>query len=85
MQHFTDQSLPFILLRGTADRAGRTLKAPVCIQPGQPDGCVTLTLGYGRSRAGRVGNGLGYNAYQLRPSFALISSIFLRIDWADSP
>ena len=46
----------------------RTLETPVFILPGQPDGCVSLTLGYGRERAGRVGNRLGYNANALRPA-----------------
>jgi len=53
---------------------GRTLRAPVWIQPGQPDECITLTLGYGRSRAGRVGSGVGYNAYALRTSKAMWSA-----------
>lgn len=46
-------------------------KVPVWIQPGQPDGVVTIFLGYGRTRAGRVGTGLGYNAYEVRKSDAL--------------
>jgi MoCo/4Fe-4S cofactor protein with predicted Tat translocation signal len=41
---------------------------PVWILPGQPDDVVTITLGYGRTRAGRVANGLGYNAYDVRRS-----------------
>ena len=44
--------------------------APVWIVPGHADGAVTVTLGYGRSRAGRVGNGVGFNAYLLRHSGA---------------
>jgi len=47
---------------------GRSLRAPVWIDPGQADGCVTLHLGYGRTRAGHVGTGTGFNAYQLRTS-----------------
>lgn len=43
---------------------------PVWIQPGQPDGVVTIFLGYGRNRAGRVGSELGYNAYEVRRSDA---------------
>ena len=31
--------------------------------PGHPDDCVTVHLGYGRTRAGRVGSGAGFNAY----------------------
>ena len=44
---------------------------PAWISPGQPDDVVTIFLGYGRTRAGRVGNGLGYNAYSVRRSGAL--------------
>jgi len=42
--------------------------APVWIIPGQPDSTVTVTLGYGRKRAGRIGDGVGYDAYALRQS-----------------
>jgi molybdopterin-containing oxidoreductase family iron-sulfur binding subunit len=49
---------------------GRSLKAPVWIQPGQPEDSVTLHLGYGRTRAGRVGTGVGVSAYKLRTSAA---------------
>ncbi len=47
---------------------GRTLRAPVWITPGQPDDSITVFLGYGRTRAGRVGTSIGYNAYSLRTS-----------------
>lgn len=43
---------------------------PVWVQPGMPDDVITLTLGYGRFRTGRVGTGLGYNAYDVRRSDA---------------
>jgi MoCo/4Fe-4S cofactor protein with predicted Tat translocation signal len=49
---------------------GHTVKAPVWIQPGHADDAVTVHLGHGRSRAGRVGNGVGFNAYTLRTSEA---------------
>jgi molybdopterin-containing oxidoreductase family iron-sulfur binding subunit len=45
---------------------GRTLRVPAWVAPGQPDGAVTLYLGHGRERAGRVGTGVGANAYALR-------------------
>ncbi len=45
---------------------GRTLKAPVWIMPGQAEGSVALSLGYGRQRTGRIGEGLGVNAYAIR-------------------
>ena len=35
-----------------------------------PTSRVTVHLGYGRTRAGRVGNGVGFNAYALRTSDA---------------
>jgi MoCo/4Fe-4S cofactor protein with predicted Tat translocation signal len=40
--------------------------APVWIMPGQADATVGLSLGYGRIRSGRVGQGIGCNAYLLR-------------------
>ncbi len=43
---------------------------PAWISPGQPDDVITIFLGYGRTRAGRVGNGIGYNAYDVRKSTA---------------
>ncbi|HVV71896.1 MAG TPA: 4Fe-4S dicluster domain-containing protein, partial [Verrucomicrobiae bacterium] len=46
---------------------GRTLRAPVWIMPGQAENSITLHLGYGRSRVGRVGEGVGFSAYALRP------------------
>jgi molybdopterin-containing oxidoreductase family iron-sulfur binding subunit len=47
-------------------RAGVTVRAPVLIVPGHADGAVTVHLGYGRTRAGRVGTGVGFDAYPLR-------------------
>lgn len=49
---------------------GRKLEAPVWILPGHADGCVTVYLGYGRTAAGRVGNGRGFNAFSLQTSDA---------------
>jgi MoCo/4Fe-4S cofactor protein with predicted Tat translocation signal len=45
---------------------GRKVTGAVWIAPGQADGVITATLGYGRTRAGRVGNGGGFDAYRLR-------------------
>src|ERR1035438_4008000 len=45
---------------------GRSVTAPVWVTPGQATGSITVTLGYGRWRAGRVGTGVGFNAYELR-------------------
>jgi MoCo/4Fe-4S cofactor protein with predicted Tat translocation signal len=53
---------------------GRSVSAPVWVLPGHAEDAVTLHLGYGRTRAGRVGgNGqepVGFNAYLLRTADA---------------
>jgi molybdopterin-containing oxidoreductase family iron-sulfur binding subunit len=49
---------------------GRKVEVPYWPQPGHPDGVITLFLGYGQSKAGRVGSGTGYDAYKVRPSGA---------------
>jgi molybdopterin-containing oxidoreductase family iron-sulfur binding subunit len=49
---------------------GRAVEGPAWILPGQPEKAVTLFLGYGRRNAGRVGDGLGYDAYAIRTSAA---------------
>jgi molybdopterin-containing oxidoreductase family iron-sulfur binding subunit len=43
----------------------RTLEVPVHIQPGLHDEVLALAVGYGRESVGRVGNGIGVNAFQL--------------------
>ncbi len=49
---------------------GRKLRAPVWVLPGHADDTVTIHLGYGRTRAGRIGNDAGFNAYLLRTADA---------------
>src|SRR5579864_4285656 len=49
---------------------GKHLDLPVWIQAGHPDNSVTVFLGYGRTRSGRVGNEQGFNTYSLRTSDA---------------
>ncbi len=49
---------------------GKKVTGPVWIQAGHPDNSVTISLGYGRTRAGRVGTAQGFNAYELRTSAA---------------
>jgi len=49
---------------------GRSIEAPVLVLAEQAEGAVTLPLGYGRDGAGSVGNGIGFNAYRLRPAAA---------------
>jgi molybdopterin-containing oxidoreductase family iron-sulfur binding subunit len=49
---------------------GAKVEAPVWVVPGHVDNAVTLYLGYGRSRAGSAGTGVGVDAYKLRTSGA---------------
>ena len=51
---------------GTIDSAiveikfkGRSVKGPIFAVAGHPNDCVTVHLGFGRSNAGRIGNGTG--------------------------
>lgn len=41
------------------------VKVPVLVQPGTDDHTLALALGYGRTAAGQVGNGIGVNAFPL--------------------
>lgn len=41
------------------------VKLPVMIQPGQAPGTIGIALGYGRTKAGKVADGIGANAYPL--------------------
>jgi molybdopterin-containing oxidoreductase family iron-sulfur binding subunit len=51
-------------------QGGRTLRIPVWLAPGQAPDTLTLHLGYGRTRAGRAGNGAGFNVNVLRTTAA---------------
>ncbi|MCB2204541.1 TAT-variant-translocated molybdopterin oxidoreductase [bacterium] len=50
---------------------GHEAPMPVWTLPGQADYTVTVTLGYGRRHAGRIGTGVGFNSYRLRRSDAM--------------
>ncbi len=52
------------------DLGGRSVELPVHVLPGLEDGTVAVTLGYGRTAAGRVGDHVGTDLYRLRPSGA---------------
>jgi molybdopterin-containing oxidoreductase family iron-sulfur binding subunit len=49
---------------------GKKVKGAVWIQAGHPDNSITVFLGYGRTRAGRIGTGTGFDVYPLRTSQA---------------
>jgi len=46
----------------------RTVRVPVWLAPGHAPDTVTLLAGYGRTRAGRLGNGVGVDVNALRHS-----------------
>jgi MoCo/4Fe-4S cofactor protein with predicted Tat translocation signal len=53
---------------------GREVVAPAMMIPGHPDGVITVHLGFGRGvEAGRVGQGVGFDAYQIRTTDGLLS------------
>jgi MoCo/4Fe-4S cofactor protein with predicted Tat translocation signal len=45
---------------------GKTLTLPAFVVPGQPKGSAAVALGWGRTRAGRIGTGIGVDANALR-------------------
>ena len=53
--------------------SGRSLKLPVHVQPGLADKFVAVMLGYGRTVAGTVGTGIGFNANILMSKTSTLS------------
>jgi molybdopterin-containing oxidoreductase family iron-sulfur binding subunit len=57
------------------NQQGQSVIAPMWIMPGQPDGVITIHIGYGRRLAGNVGGHVsqdevvGFDAYKLRNSW----------------
>jgi len=49
---------------------GRKVRGPLFEVVGHPDDCLTVHLGYGRTRGGTLANGTGFNAYAIRTSDA---------------
>ena len=48
--------------------AARTLRGPARIREGQADGVIAVTLGTAAPEPARIGNGIGFDAYELRRS-----------------
>ena len=44
---------------------------PMWISPGQPDDVITLFMGYGRAKTGKIGTDIGYNAFDVRRTDAM--------------
>lgn len=76
-----ERGIPFVTTRGTnmssdlvrlTYQGGEIAKpVPMWITPGQPDDVITIFTGYGRARAGRIGSGIGYNAYDVMRTDAM--------------
>jgi MoCo/4Fe-4S cofactor protein with predicted Tat translocation signal len=49
---------------------GQTLKLPVWVLPGTAEDTIVVHFGYGRRKAGRVGTGIGVDAFPMRTSAA---------------
>ncbi len=45
---------------------GQSIEAVVYVLPGQPDGSLSLAVGYGRKNLGAISEGIGCDAYALR-------------------
>jgi molybdopterin-containing oxidoreductase family iron-sulfur binding subunit len=58
---------------------GLRIEAPAWVTPGEAARTVSVSLGYGRTRAGRVGTGVGFNANALRWSDAPWEGADLRV------
>jgi molybdopterin-containing oxidoreductase family iron-sulfur binding subunit len=52
----------------TITSGNRELDVPVWIVPGHAKDSITVSVGYGRTQAGQLGTGAGFNTYALRES-----------------
>jgi MoCo/4Fe-4S cofactor protein with predicted Tat translocation signal len=55
--------------------SGRKVEGPVWVLPGHADESLTVHFGYGRTRAGKVGDQVGFNAYALSTTSARTHAI----------
>jgi Fe-S-cluster-containing dehydrogenase component len=53
---------------GELVKLANSVTGPAWIVPGQADESLLIHLGYGRTRVGKIGNEVGFNAYKLRNS-----------------
>jgi len=51
--------------KATITANGKSITVPVLVQPGQAPGTIGVPVGYGRTKAGKVADNLGENAYAL--------------------
>jgi MoCo/4Fe-4S cofactor protein with predicted Tat translocation signal len=53
---------------------GRGLTIAAFVQPGQPEGVIGLSLGYGRSVSTHIGTNVGFNTYTVRTTSGMYSA-----------
>jgi MoCo/4Fe-4S cofactor protein with predicted Tat translocation signal len=58
----------------------RSLEVPVFRVPGMADDTLVLTLGYGRRSAGRVGTGVGFDGFAVRPAASPDLALGVRLE-----
>jgi len=56
----------------TVNVGGKSITAPLYVQPGLADFSIIATIGYGRSHVGRVGRGTGYDVTPLLSGESLV-------------
>jgi Fe-S-cluster-containing dehydrogenase component/anaerobic selenocysteine-containing dehydrogenase len=61
----------------------RSIRAAVWIVPGHADHSIGLTLGWGRRKSGRIGNGRGFDVYPLRTTDALGFAVGAKVSKTD--
>jgi len=64
---------------------GTTLHLPIWVVPGHAEDTATIFLGYGRERAGKVGDSIGVNTYGIRFSNALDGAAGVQLKMTDKP
>ena len=73
----------------SAPGVAKPIDLPVLIQPGQPEGTVSIAVGYGRTMAGKVGNQVGENAFPFaqltRDGVIYTNNVTLKATGANSP
>jgi molybdopterin-containing oxidoreductase family iron-sulfur binding subunit len=68
-----------VALRGE----GAAIELPVHLQPGQPHHAISVAVGYGRTRGGKAGTGVGANAFpfaKLRDGFVVAQATGVRLE-----
>ena len=60
-------------------RGGRSVDVAAFVQPGVADHTIALFLGWGRTRAGRIGNGRGFDVHPLRTTDTMHFSTGVRL------